>query len=136
MATIEPEVRLTLLEQRYVDVREHTEDLAAPLTPEDQMVQSMPDVSPTKWHRGHTTWFFETFVLPRQNADYSPFHPAFGYIFNSYYEAIGSRQPRWRTTEPTSTRRWPSCSTPVPPTRRSHSSSSASTTSNNTKSCS
>ena len=94
MATIEPEVRLTLLEQRYVDVREHTEDLAAPLTPEDQMVQSMPDVSPTKWHRGHTTWFFETFVLPRQNADYSPFHPAFGYIFNSYYETIGSRQPR------------------------------------------
>ena len=94
MATIEPEVRLTLLEQRYVDVREHTEDLAAPLTPEDQMVQSMPDVSPTKWHRGHTTWFFETFVLPLENSDYCAFHPAFGYIFNSYYEAIGSRQPR------------------------------------------
>jgi len=94
MATIDPEVRSSLLRQRYTDVREHTEDLAAPLSPEDQMVQSMPDVSPTKWHRGHTTWFFETFVLPRQNADYSPFHPAFGYIFNSYYEAVGSRHPR------------------------------------------
>ena len=94
MATIEPEVRSTLLRQRYVDVREHTEDLAAPLTPEDQMVQSMPDVSPTKWHRGHTTWFFETFVLPLQHSDYRAFHPAFGYIFNSYYETIGSRQPR------------------------------------------
>jgi len=94
MATIDPEVRSSLLRQRFSEVRGHTEDLAAPLTPEDQTVQSMPDVSPTKWHRGHTTWFFETFVLPLQNSDYCVFHPAFGYIFNSYYEAVGSRQPR------------------------------------------
>jgi ergothioneine biosynthesis protein EgtB len=96
MATIDPEVRSSLLAQRYALVREHTEDLAAPLSPEDQVVQSMPDVSPTKWHRGHTTWFFETFVLPLEDPDYRAFHPAFGYIFNSYYEAVGSRHPRDR----------------------------------------
>jgi ergothioneine biosynthesis protein EgtB len=94
MATTDPEVRTSLLAERYPLVRERTEDLAAPLSPEDQVVQSMPDVSPTKWHRGHTTWFFETFVLPLQDPDYRAFHPAFGYIFNSYYEAVGSRQPR------------------------------------------
>jgi ergothioneine biosynthesis protein EgtB len=70
--------------------------LATPLSPEDQTVQSMPDVSPTKWHRAHTTWFFETFVLPLEMDDYTAFHPAFGYIFNSYYEAVGSRHPRDR----------------------------------------
>ncbi len=53
----------------------------------------MPDCSPTKWHRAHTTWFFETFVLS-QKAGYLPFDPAFGYLFNSYYEAVGSRHPR------------------------------------------
>jgi ergothioneine biosynthesis protein EgtB len=94
MATIDSEMRSDLLQRRFDDVRERTEDLASPLSPEDQTVQSMPDVSPTKWHRGHTTWFFETFVLPLHDAGYQPFHPAFGYIFNSYYEAIGSRQPR------------------------------------------
>ena len=94
MVTIDPEVRSTELKQRYANVRELTEHLAGPLTPEDQVVQSMPDVSPTKWHRGHTTWFFETFVLPLQGSEYSVFHPAFGYIFNSYYETVGSRQPR------------------------------------------
>ena len=51
------------LADRYDAVRTHTETLASPLSPEDQTVQSMPDVSPTKWHRAHTTWFFETFVL-------------------------------------------------------------------------
>ena len=53
---------------RYDEVRSHTERLAAPLSPEDQTVQSMPDVSPTKWHRAHVTWFFETFVLGRPRA--------------------------------------------------------------------
>ena len=53
---------------RYDEVRAHTETLAAPLSPEDQTVQSMPDVSPTKWHRAHVTWFFETFVLRRPRA--------------------------------------------------------------------
>ena len=79
--------------ERYRAVRAQTELLAAPLSAEDQTVQSMPDTSPTKWHRGHTSWFFETFLLePREG--YRPFDPAFGYLFNSYYEAVGPRQPR------------------------------------------
>jgi ergothioneine biosynthesis protein EgtB len=78
----------------YQRVRGLTEALAAPLTPEDQTVQSMPDVSPTKWHRAHVTWFFETFVLGPNVTGYEPFHPAYGYLFNSYYEAVGKRHPR------------------------------------------
>ena len=80
------------LVERYVQVRSSTEALAAPLSAEDQTVQSMPDVSPTKWHRGHTSWFFETFLL--QPHGYPVHHPAYGYIFNSYYEAVGARHPR------------------------------------------
>ena len=82
------------LTTRYERVRALTEELAAPLSPEDQMVQSMPDVSPTKWHRGHTSWFFETFLLQPGLDRYEPFHPAFAYIFNSYYETVGARHPR------------------------------------------
>jgi ergothioneine biosynthesis protein EgtB len=78
----------------YADVRALTERLAAPLTPEDQTVQSMPDVSPTKWHRAHVTWFFETFVLGAHQPGYQPFDDTFAYIFNSYYEALGERHPR------------------------------------------
>src|SRR4249919_3064630 len=69
----------------YRDVRELTEMLASPLCPEDQVIQSMPDVSPTKWHRGHTTWFFETFILGPHLPGYEPFHPTYAYLFNSYY---------------------------------------------------
>ncbi len=79
---------------RFRAVRERTEALAAPLSPEDQAAQSMPDASPVKWHRGHTTWFFETFLLAPFQPGYKPYDPAFGYIFNSYYEALGPRQPR------------------------------------------
>ena len=78
----------------YGEVRSLTEDLASPLSPEDQTVQSMPDVSPTKWHRGHTSWFFETFLLVPEDPGYRVHHPAYGYIFNSYYEAAGARHPR------------------------------------------
>ncbi len=78
---------------RFLTVRQQTEDLAAPLSPEDQTVQSMADVSPTKWHLAHTTWFFETFILRRQ-CDYRAFDPAYEYLFNSYYEAVGPRHPR------------------------------------------
>ena len=78
----------------FTSVRSLTEALSAPLSPEDQTVQSMPDVSPTKWHRAHTTWFFETFLLAPNVPTYRPFHPGFGYLFNSYYEAVGSRHPR------------------------------------------
>src|SRR5437660_11134747 len=78
----------------YADVRAFTEALAAPLSAEDQTIQTMPDVSPTKWHRAHTTWFFETFVLQRYAAGYKEFDEHFGYLFNSYYESVGERHPR------------------------------------------
>jgi ergothioneine biosynthesis protein EgtB len=94
MAHTDADPRRDQLAPSYQEVRATTEALAAPLSPEDQMVQSMPDVSPTKWHRGHTSWFFETFIAPREIPDYAPFHPAFGYIFNSYYETVGARHPR------------------------------------------
>jgi ergothioneine biosynthesis protein EgtB len=78
----------------FLRTRKLTEELAAPLTAEDQTIQSMPDGSPTKWHLGHTTWFFEEFVLKKFIDDYRCLDPHFGYIFNSYYEALGPRQPR------------------------------------------
>src|ERR1700761_5221767 len=80
--------------RRYAAVRAHSLDLARPLSAEDQQVQSMPDVSPTKWHLAHTSWFFETFILSRRDPAYRPFDPAFAYLFNSYYEAVGPRHPR------------------------------------------
>src|SRR5580698_3643836 len=86
----------TRLASRYRDIRDLTEALAAPLSPEDQTVQSMPDVSPTKWHRAHTSWFFETFLLESELQGYRPFHPAYAYLFNSYYEGVGARYPRPR----------------------------------------
>src|SRR5690348_163025 len=82
------------LARRYAETRRRTEALAERLSPEDQTVQSMPDVSPTKWHRAHTSWFFETFLLQPYAPEYRPFDPAFAYLFNSYYEAVGPRHPR------------------------------------------
>ena len=79
---------------RYATVRSDSLRLAAPLSAEDQQVQSMPDVSPTKWHLAHVTWFFETFLLQPHLEGYSAFDPVFGYLFNSYYEAVGERHPR------------------------------------------
>ena len=79
---------------RYAAVRDHTERLAAGLSPEDQGLQSMPDASPAKWHRAHTTWFFEEFVLGRFAPGYRVFDTDFRYLFNSYYEAVGARHPR------------------------------------------
>ncbi len=79
---------------RYADIRAHTERLAANLSPEDQCVQSMPDASPVKWHRAHTTWFFEQFVLCPFAPGYRVFDTDFAYLFNSYYEAVGARHPR------------------------------------------
>ena len=78
----------------YPEVRARTEALAAVLSPEDQTVQSMPDVSPTKWHRAHTTWFFETFLLAPNLAGYDAFDPSYAFLFNSYYEAVGPRHAR------------------------------------------
>jgi ergothioneine biosynthesis protein EgtB len=80
----------------YGEVRSLTEKLAEPLSAEDQTVQSMPDVSPTKWHRGHTSWFFETFVLSRHSPGYEEFQEGFSYLFNSYYQSVGPRYERSR----------------------------------------
>ncbi len=82
------------LSVRFSAVRDATEFLASGLTAEDQCVQSMPDASPAKWHRAHTTWFFEQFVLASQIPGYSVFDRDFSYLFNSYYEAVGPRHPR------------------------------------------
>jgi ergothioneine biosynthesis protein EgtB len=78
----------------YRRVRAETERRAEPLTPEDQGVQSMPDASPTKWHRAHTTWFFEQFLLTPKLAGYRAFDDRFPFLFNSYYVAAGPRHAR------------------------------------------
>ncbi len=78
----------------FRNVRAETERRAAPLSPEDQVVQSMPDASPTKWHRAHTTWFFEQFLLTPHAPRYCPFDQRFSYLFNSYYVAAGPRHAR------------------------------------------
>ena len=75
-------------------VRSETERRAAPLSAEDQLVQSMPDASPIKWHRAHTTWFFEQFLLVPHVAGYRPYHPDFAFLFNSYYVTAGPRHTR------------------------------------------
>jgi ergothioneine biosynthesis protein EgtB len=76
-------------------VRRHTDTLCQHLTAEDQCIQSMADASPAKWHRAHTTWFFEQFILQPHVAGYKPFSSKFSYLFNSYYEAVGARHPRF-----------------------------------------
>jgi ergothioneine biosynthesis protein EgtB len=79
---------------RYCEIRSRTLALCAPLHAEDCGVQSMPDASPTKWHLGHTTWFFEQFVLQSGVPDYRPFDKRYGEIFNSYYQSVGPQHPR------------------------------------------
>jgi ergothioneine biosynthesis protein EgtB len=78
----------------YQQVRQLSEQLCRPLATEDYVVQTMPDVSPPKWHLAHTSWFFETFLLRPHVPGYEVFHPKYGYLFNSYYEAVGQRHPR------------------------------------------
>ena len=82
------------LAQAYARVRAATAALAAPLTPEDCALQSMPDASPVKWHLAHTTWFFETFILEPGARNHVPFDASFRVLFNSYYQAVGERHPR------------------------------------------
>ncbi|MFH5927490.1 ergothioneine biosynthesis protein EgtB [Roseomonas xinghualingensis] len=79
---------------RYRSVRARTDALTVPLSPEDQVVQSMPDASPAKWHRAHTTWFFETFLLRSYLPGYRPVREEYALLFNSYYEAAGPRHAR------------------------------------------
>jgi ergothioneine biosynthesis protein EgtB len=90
-ATIEGQ---RFLENRLLDTRHLSHELAAPLSPEDMTVQAMEDASPTKWHLAHTTWFFETFVLAKHLPGYRVFDETYNYCFNSYYESQGARQPR------------------------------------------
>ena len=82
------------LTDAYLSMRAHTEALCAGLTEADQCVQSMPDASPAKWHRAHTSWFFEEFVLAAHLPEYRRFDARFGFLFNSYYEGVGPRHPR------------------------------------------
>src|SRR5579883_1253295 len=71
------------LAEAFLAVRNETERRASPLSPEDQLIQSMPDASPAKWHRAHTTWFFEQFLLGEHCPGYQPFHPDYAFLFNS-----------------------------------------------------
>src|SRR4051794_12446723 len=80
--------------EAFRSVRAETERRAAPLSAEDQSVQSMADASPTKWHRAHTTWFFEQFLLKPYAPGYREFDPRFSYLFNSYYVGAGPRYAR------------------------------------------
>ena len=87
-----PPMKPDVTPARYQAVRAHSEALCRPLAIEDHGVQSMAEASPPKWHLAHTSWFFETFVLAA--AGHAPFHPAYAYLFNSYYDAVGARHPR------------------------------------------
>src|SRR6476620_647270 len=80
----------TLLQQ-FKSIRKRTEQICAPLTTEDYVLQPVVDFSPPKWHLGHSTWFFETFILKKHLKGYREFDPDFNYVFNSYYETIGAR---------------------------------------------
>src|SRR4051812_16454087 len=81
---------MTLLD-RFNYVRKRSEDICEPLETEDFVVQPVADVSPPKWHLGHTTWFFETFILKVHVPGYKEFEPDYNFVFNSYYETVGAR---------------------------------------------
>ena len=83
-----------LLINKLFRVRNYTEELIKPLEIEDLCLQGMPDASPPKWHLGHTTWFFERLILKRYIDNYKDENPKWDFIFNSYYESLGRRQPR------------------------------------------
>ena len=77
--------------EQYRIIREASEAICRPLQKEDYVVQPVADVSPPKWHLGHTTWFWETFVLLKYVQGYQPYNPDYNFVFNSYYETIGAR---------------------------------------------
>jgi ergothioneine biosynthesis protein EgtB len=77
--------------RKFMDVRLRSEEICQPLEIEDYVVQPIVDVSPPKWHLGHTTWFFETFILTPNFPSYEVFDPQYNFVFNSYYETIGAR---------------------------------------------
>ena len=92
--TTTPSLSRQSLVERYQSIRSFSEQLCVPLVTEDYVIQSMPDVSPTKWHLAHVTWFWETFLLTAAKADYRSPHPQYAYLFNSYYNSIGTRHCR------------------------------------------
>ncbi|HJT72978.1 MAG TPA: ergothioneine biosynthesis protein EgtB [Chitinophaga sp.] len=79
------------LKNNYENVRKRSMQICAPLKTEDYVVQPVVDVSPPKWHLGHTTWFFETFLLKPHYPGYTEFDPDYNFVFNSYYESVGTR---------------------------------------------
>jgi len=79
---------------RYLEIRTTSVELSQPYSAEDQMLQSMPDASPMKWHLAHTTWFFETFILAAKVPGYKPFDSRYKHLFNSYYKQLGSHPYR------------------------------------------
>jgi ergothioneine biosynthesis protein EgtB len=82
---------MSVLGDRYKNVRQRSENICSPLQTEDYVVQPIVDVSPPKWHLGHTTWFFETFILKPYFMGYQEFNSEYNYVFNSYYETVGAR---------------------------------------------
>src|SRR5579863_8408471 len=78
------------LRERFAKIRQTSMRITAWLSAEDQMLQSMPDASPTKWHLAHTTWFFETFILLAGAPGYKPYDDRYQYLFNSYYKQLGA----------------------------------------------
>ncbi|MEO1247847.1 MAG: ergothioneine biosynthesis protein EgtB [Pseudomonadota bacterium] len=104
VSTLKPVAQFDALANRYAVVRNTTAQLVAPLEPEDTVVQSMPDVSPSKWHLAHVTWFFEHFVLAHFDPDYERYNPRYDFLFNSYYYSVGdmhARPQRGLLTRPT-----------------------------------
>jgi ergothioneine biosynthesis protein EgtB len=93
-ANVSPDAQRAFWRDAFRAVRAETEARAAPLSAEDQIVQSMPDASPTKWHRAHVTWFFETFLVKPHDVAYKEYDERFPFLFNSYYVAAGPRHAR------------------------------------------
>jgi len=90
-----PSIRVgASLQERFMEVRNTSLQITASFSAEDQMLQSMPDASPTKWHLAHTTWFFETFILLPHAPGYEAFDPRYQYLFNSYYKQLGTHPNR------------------------------------------
>jgi ergothioneine biosynthesis protein EgtB len=89
-----PDEQRSFWSNAYLNVRQQSVALCAPLTREDYVIQTAPEASPAKWHLAHVSWFFETFLLKAYLSGYAEFHPLFGYLFNSYYEQVGKFPPR------------------------------------------
>ncbi|MBE3558629.1 MAG: ergothioneine biosynthesis protein EgtB [Ktedonobacteraceae bacterium] len=93
LSGVQPVARMDFI-RRYRNVRRFSEQLCEPLATEDYVIQSMPDVSPAKWHLAHVSWFFETFLLSPTYPDYRSPHPQYAYLFNSYYNSLGEKHCR------------------------------------------